>query len=100
MQLSITRRQAMRALRQIILYSILISSSVVLAMPLFWMVSTSLKTVEEATSTIDAITGHEEHVRPPVFKSYLKRLTESKEKLVKATKKLFRMRARKDSIPS
>ena len=50
MQRSITRRQAMRALRQIILYSILISSSVVLAMPLFWMVSTSLKTVDEANA--------------------------------------------------
>lgn len=50
MQLSITRRQVTRTLRQIILYSILISSSVVLAMPLFWMVSTSLKSVEEANA--------------------------------------------------
>jgi hypothetical protein len=77
-----------------------ISGRDVIYKPMFKITFRNLKTTEEATSIIDAVTGHEEHVRPPVFKSYPKRLTESKEKLLKATKKLFRnLFSRKAAIP-
>lgn len=74
-----------------------ISGRDIIYKPMFKITFQNLKTTEEATSIIDAVTGHEEHVRPPVLKRYFKRLAESKEKLLKVFRNLF---SRRDSTPT